>query len=341
MDKRVILAVAGSGKTHYLISKLTEDSRALILTYTDVNTTNLKIRIIKKFGYIPEGIRIHKYFTFLYSFCFRPVLGHQVRSKGISWDQPPMYNKKTDIKHYQDGSKRLYGCRLAKLIIEYSAMPEVIERIEKYFDCVLIDEVQDFASNDFNFLCQLIYSKINLTMVGDFYQHSFDTSRDGATQKNLHDGYHIYLSKLSAAGFTVDLTSLSHSHRCSPTICAFVSDHIGIAVQSYRQDITELYLVDCPIQAEQLFNCKKTIKLFYQLSDKYPGYTNNWGAVKGQDCYDDVCVVLNEKTLKHFKNSTLKDLASLTKNKFYVACTRANKNLYFVPEKMYKHLKIK
>jgi len=339
MDKRVILAVAGSGKTNYLVNSLTEDSRALILTYTDINTTNLTTRIIKKFGYIPEGIRIYKYFSFLYSFCFRPVLGHQIRSIGISWNQPPLYKKKADIAHYRDNSNRLYGSRLAKLLIEYNSMPEVISRIEKYFDYIYVDEVQDFASNDFNFLCQLVHSKIDLTVVGDFYQHSFDTSRDGTTQTNLHESYEIYLSKLAAAGFTIDLTSLSHSHRCSPTVCAFVSEHVGIAIQSHREDITELRLIDCPTQAERLFNCNNTVKLFYQSSDKYPGYTNNWGAVKGQDCYEDVCVVLNDNTLKLFSAANLNNLASLTKNKFYVACTRAKRNLYFVPEKIFKHYK--
>ena len=38
MDKRVILAVAGSGKSSTIIDKLDENIRALIVTYTDLNT---------------------------------------------------------------------------------------------------------------------------------------------------------------------------------------------------------------------------------------------------------------------------------------------------------------
>jgi hypothetical protein len=339
MDKRIIFAVAGSGKTSHIIDGLEEDSRALILTYTDNNTRNLKDRIIAKFGYIPIGIKVYKYFTFLYSFCFKPILGHKVIAKGISWDQPPRFAAKSSPQYFQDKGSRLYGNRIAKLLFETEAMPELIKRIEKYFDYLYIDEVQDFAGNDFNFLCSLSKTYVNQMLVGDFYQHTFDTSRDGNINGSLHDNYKIYLTKFSEAGFTIDFDTLSHSHRCSPTVCLFISEQIGIDIESHRDDETDVRIVDSPDRAEQLYYCNKTIKLFYQASNKYKGFVDNWGAVKGVDCYDDVCVVLNPKTLKHFQNSDLKNLAPQTKNKLYVACTRAKQNLYFVSEAMYKSYK--
>ena len=70
MDKRVVFAVAGSGKTSSIIDRIDDGSRCLIITYTDNNLRNLKSRIIKKFGRVPKGVRIYSYFTFLYSFCF-------------------------------------------------------------------------------------------------------------------------------------------------------------------------------------------------------------------------------------------------------------------------------
>ena len=50
-------------------------------------------------------------------------------------------------------------------------------------------------------------------------------------------------------------------------------------------------------------------------------------------------MVLNPNTLKHFNNGNLPELAAQTKNKLYVACTRAKNNLYFVPEKLFKKYK--
>lgn len=49
MDRRLILAVAGSGKTTYLINTLNMEQRFLIVTYTDNNLANIRQRIINTF----------------------------------------------------------------------------------------------------------------------------------------------------------------------------------------------------------------------------------------------------------------------------------------------------
>lgn len=339
MDKRVVFAVAGSGKTHLIIDRLTEQSRALIITYTDKNTVNLKQRVFKKFGYIPAGIRIYTYYKFLYSFCFKPVIGHKLPSKGITWELPSRYAKKGTRQHYIDNTGRLYGNRISKLLQEADSIPELAERIEKYFDQLYIDEIQDFAGNDFNLICRLAKAGIEQLLVGDFFQHTFDTSRDGNVNAKLHHDYANYQQAFHKAGFTVDITHLSHSYRCSPQVCDFVTQQIGIDIQSHRGDDTRLEFIECSERANQLFECSSTVKLFYQSSNRYAGFTENWGATKGQDCYEDICVVLNPTTLKHFQSGTLHNLPAQTKNKLYVACTRAKGNLYFVPEKLYKHHK--
>jgi len=58
MDKRIILAVAGSGKTTYIVNQLTLDKRSLVVTYTTRNYLNLKNSILRKFGHIPETITL-------------------------------------------------------------------------------------------------------------------------------------------------------------------------------------------------------------------------------------------------------------------------------------------
>lgn len=339
MDKRVIFAVAGSGKTSHIINGLTENSRALIITYTDKNTLNLKERVFQKFGCIPLGIKIYTYYRFLYSFCFKPILGHDILTKGITWDLPPRFAKKTSMKYYLSKCGRLYGNRISKLLEETNSITELIERIEKYFDQMYIDEVQDFAGNDFNLICRLVKANIEQLLVGDFFQHTFDTSRDGNVNSSLHNDYAKYQEKFTKAGFELDATILSHSYRCSPVICEFVSEQIGVDIQSHRTDDTNIEFVESAERANQLFESSDIVKLFYQSSNKYIGFTENWGATKGLDCYSDVCVVLNPNTLKHYQDASLQKLPPQTKNKLYVACTRAKGNLYFVPEAMYKHHK--
>ncbi|WP_367111140.1 DNA helicase UvrD [uncultured Psychrobacter sp.] len=332
MDKRVVLAVAGSGKTTSIINSLQNDSRALIITYTINNVENIKNRIIKKFGLIPNGIKIYGYFSFLYTFCYKPILHVELNSKGLIWQKPPIRTKITDSSHYFTKNNYIYANRLAKLIINFS-LTKTISRIEKYFDYLYVDEIQDFGGNDFNLLVGLAKAKINQLLVGDFYQHTFDTSRDGNTNAKLHEDYDKYIEKLGNAGHIVDKSTLSASHRCSHTVCLFITNKLKISINSHRSDSTLIEFISCEKEALNLFRDDKVVKLFYQSSNKYSCYGDNWGAVKGLDDFLDVCVVLNDTTLKHYTANTLHELPSKTINKLYVACSRARNKLYFIPEK--------
>src|SRR5690606_28695131 len=127
------------------------ECRSLIVTYTNNNFYNIKSRIIQKFGYLPDNIFLFSYFSFLYSFCFKPFLLYITRAKGIRFD--PCKNRfARGDRRYIDSNHRVYSNRLSKLIIEKGEANSVSVRLSKYFDTVLFDEIQDFAGNDFNFL---------------------------------------------------------------------------------------------------------------------------------------------------------------------------------------------
>lgn len=342
MDKRVIFAVAGSGKTSHIVKKIDEEHRSLILTYTDNNILNIKQKILNKFGYIPENIRVQSYFKFLYSFCYRPFLGLEVGAKGINWESPPFFTLRLPrhlTKFYLDANGRLYHNRIAKLLEQRGVMTDVVERIEKYYDNLFIDEIQDFAGHDFNFLSAIAAANLNILFVGDCFQHTYDTSRDGTVNKSLHDDFDVYKKKFLSMGLESDSVTLSKSYRCSPTVCGFISANLDISIDSHRDDETKIEFIDCKDKALEIFKCGDRVKLFYQNCLKYPCYSANWGGSKGQDCYDDVCVVLNPTTFKLYKKGQLNELNPKTKNKFYVACTRAKNHLYFVPEDLYKKFK--
>ncbi|MCX2483208.1 hypothetical protein [Pedobacter sp. MR2016-24] len=82
------------------------------------------------------------------------------------------------------------------------------------------------------------------------------------------------------------------------------------------------------------------MKLLFQEQWKYDCFSRNWVEWKGEDRYQDVCVVINDKTWKNFKKSDLKSLSPQNKNKLYVACSRARGNLYFVEGGLYKKFKL-
>ena len=218
---------------------------------------------------------------------------------------------------------------------------DVIQRLNKYFDQMLVDEVQDFAAYDFEFLIRLCKCELGITLVGDFYQHTFDTSRDGAYKKNLHKNYDKYLSIFHDAGLTVDTTSLIKSHRCAPEICVYITEKLGIGIESHRSDSVQIEHITDKERALELAMDDRVIKLFYNNASKYTCRAKNWGKSKGEDQYQDVCVVLNPGTEKALAKNGVIDIAEGTKSKFYVACTRTKGNLYFVSQLYLKNLLVK
>ena len=342
MDKRVIFAVAGAGKTTHIINSLTRDKRALILTYTDNNYHHLRQRIIKKFSEMPDNITVVTYFTFLYSFCYKPFLHDAVKSKGINWNSPPNYTfnlPRSRMAFYQDSTGRLYSNRIAKLIEQKSAVKHVISRIEKYYDQFFVDEVQDFGGHDFNLLKQLCSSNVDINFVGDFFQHTFDTSRDGKLHAKLYDDFDVYKKHFEDVGLTPDTTSLSHSHRCTSQVCEFIQNNLGIDIESHKEEASEVQLVSDNQRISEVYTCEQTVKLFYQKHYEFGCYSQNWGKSKGQDHYIDVCVLLYPAAMKAFKNNKFDALPASSRNKLYVACTRANRNIYFIEQKLLNKFK--
>jgi DNA helicase II / ATP-dependent DNA helicase PcrA len=337
MDKAVVFAVAGSGKTYKIVEELDATRRFLIVTFTDANKENLRARIINKFGYFPNSICLYTYFTFLHSFCYRPFLLNVKRTKGMTFQRRLAKERDyplTDDRRYMTASRWLYHNRLAKYLEQTGTVKEVIARIEKYFDAFFIDEVQDFAGHDFNLLMSLCKTNVKCMFVGDFYQHTYDTSRDGNVNRSLHTNYESYKKRFEAANVNIDRTSLLKSRRCSKSVCDFISEKLGIHIESHSDSITEVSLTEDRLVAQELYNAPGTIKLFLKEHYKYACYSQNWGASKGLDHYQDVCVVLHPAAVKAWKTGNLADLNPETRNKLYVACSRARGNLTFVPQSL-------
>jgi len=336
MDKRVIFAVAGAGKTTHIINNLSRNKRALIVTYTNNNYNHLRQRVMKKFGELPENITVITYFTFLYSFCYKPFLHDKIKSKGINWKLPPQNTFKfarNRMDFYRDSGGRLYNNRIAKLIEQQNATRYVISRIEKYYDQFFVDEVQDFGGNDFNLLKRLCASNVDINFVGDFFQHTFDTSRDGQTNLGLYDDFDIYQNHFKGEGLQIDTTSLSHSYRCTSQVCEFIKHHLGIDIGSHKEEESEVQLVTNKQLIEEIYGCEQTVKLFYQKYYEFDCLSQNWGKSKGQDHYIDVCIALYPAAMKALKNDSFDVLPASSRNKLYVACTRANRNIYFIEQK--------
>lgn len=328
-QKRLILAVAGSGKTSYIINSLNLEERTAIITYTVANQAHLKSEIVKKFGYIPDNIHLFGFWQFTYNFCLVPF--YSVKPKGIIFDNQIQKENNPYNRKQKYGIKGfVFSNMLCKLLLDYS-LP-YITRINKFFDTIYVDEVQDFDSYDLDWLFSLSKTSINICLVGDYFQKTFSTSHSGNKGKAYTKDYSSYINGFEKNNYVSDTKMLSQSFRCSPEICEFISTNVGIEIQSAR-DIgnNTIELVEDINEIEAVMKNDGIKKLFYQKHTKYACSSGNWGDSKGLS-FLNVCVVLNKSTMQKYKKKQLELLAEKTKSKFYVACTRSLGNLYFIDE---------
>lgn len=253
-----------------------------------------------------------------------------------------MYSSRQKLQsrdRYVTKNGRVYHARMAKALDVHGCIPTLQRRMERYYDKVCVDEVQDFGGHDFTLLKQIVQANVEVLLVGDFYQHTYSTSADGAVNKGLHDSYECFKNALRSAGLIVDTTSLLKSHRCSATVCSFIREKIGVDIYADSERTTKVSVVSEPSQAEELHSAPGTIKLFYQEHNRYGCYSQTWGNSKGRDHYQDVCVVLNAESWKRFSAGTLAEMAAISRNKLYVACSRARGDLHVMPDTLLKAFK--
>lgn len=334
MDKVVIFAVAGSGKTTYIVKNLSLNKRSLIVTYTHGNYENLSKKITECFnGLWPENVALMTYFQFLYRFCYKPFLSDEVSARGISYERPSFEKNGNNRLKFLSPDKRFYSNRLAFFLEKKGVLDDIKARLEKYYDEFIIDEVQDIAGRDFNFLEKLMQTSMKMLFVGDFYQHTFSTSNDGNVNKNLFKSVKGYEDRFIHNGIRVDNRTLVNSWRCSPRICEFISSNLQISIASNKR-VNEgtIQFISDDREKANIMNNPKIVKLYLQKSQCHDGWCKNWGDTKGEDCYQDVCVMLNKTTMKMYEAGKLSELAPETRNKLYVAITRAHKNVYLMEE---------
>ncbi len=338
MDKAVTFAVAGSGKTRSIVDRIDPSRRSLVITYTTNTEDDLRRRIAKRLDGHPATVTVNTYFSFLNRFCYKPFLHSEMCSRGISFAIPTKESSRmplTSRLRYMHGD-RIYHCRMAKLLTVKGYMEELRARVDRYYDDVFVDEVQDFGGHDFNFLLALAKTKATFRLVGDFYQHTFATSHDGNVNRSLHDNYEAYRKRFEMAGFHVDISSLSESHRCASQVCEYITKTLGIQIASAASTNVSVEVLESQADVDRVYANPGIVKLFLEQHWLYGCNSHNWGACKGLDHYEDVCVVLNPTSWALFSRGHLSQAKPIIRNKLYVAFSRARGNLFIAPEKLFR-----
>lgn len=368
MDKRVILAVAGAGKTYHICHTIDTKKKNLILAYTHENIHNIKRELLDSNGQTPELTSVMTFDAFVYRclVCtYEPTIADcfgrcDFRSRGITTVDPPekgtkkkgkfipnpQYVSKEQIEHYITKGNQYYCSRLSELIMYVSKrnssfLARVTRRLNLFYDQILIDEFQDFREYDYELIVALSDLINSVVLVGDYYQHSVSaTNNSGKPFKKQKEDvtYTDFVEELRKLKFSIDDITLSKSRRCSKDICNFISEKLGITIESadINQGVVKWVTGD---EIKEILQSPSIVKLVIKDSKKYSFEAINWSYSKG-DTVDAACVVLTDKFEKLNTNDfSIQGIHTSTINKLYVALTRSKGDLFLIRASDFKKYK--
>lgn len=367
MDKQIILAVAGAGKTYHICHSIDPTKRNLILAYTHENIHNIENELCDAYKSVPEMTTVMTFDSFVYRhlICpYEPSIAEHFScpmfiSNGICTIDPPPrqiknaggkfinpnYVAKDKLRHYVTNQDQYYCATLSELVLQVkkgrdSLLKRAAARLNLFYDYVLIDEFQDFRKHDYELIIALAKQLNRVMLVGDYHQHSVSATNNSGKpfKKGRKDvGYSDFISELQSAGFYVDTTTLNRSRRCSTEICDYVSKKLGINISSCDEHEGSVIWADD--SATEILDNGQIVKLVFKGADKYSFQALNWSYSKG-DTVNAAYVVLTDR-FEQLDNGdfSIQDIPVSTINKLYVAMTRSSGDLYLMKASTFKKVK--
>lgn len=352
---KYILAAAGSGKTSHIVKAALNimNSRILITTLTDAN----KDEIVKKIcelnhGIVPKNIIVKAWFTFLLHDGVKPyqdiicdikVSGVELVNKKSGYHYtyngiPVYYSETSPREHYFSSQNKIYSDKISKFVdrVDSATYGSILERLEKIYDYIFIDEVQDLAGYDLELLKKLFNSSINIVLVGDPRQVTFHTHNEAKYKKYSNGNIDEFLAiECKKENVLIDTTSLNNSYRNNQIICDFaykiypnfskcdsntseVTGHDGIFFVR-EKDAVEYLKKYKPVQLRNS-KASKCVLDGYQIV--------NFGDCKGLT-FDRVAIIPTSPFLGWIKDHNSK-LNDESRAKLYVAVTRAKYSVAFI-----------
>ncbi len=227
MGNHLTLAVAGSGKTRDIVeycSGLPTDRRALVLTYTQANQAELRGRLAACAGDHLE-IEVMGWFAFLLRHFARPFLPFMFpgkRIQGFNFEGRP-HRMASGLNRFLDPGGAAYACELGRLAHELIAASHgaLLRRLQCIYEEILIDEVQDLSSHDWDIIDALLSLKVDIHMVGDIRQAVLATNPRSSKNKRYAYADSIHWFREREAKGILTISESSETWRCRPEIVAF------------------------------------------------------------------------------------------------------------------------
>ncbi|MBI4718126.1 MAG: UvrD-helicase domain-containing protein [Planctomycetes bacterium] len=334
-----ILAAAGSRKTECLVDAAlaVNSGRVLITTYTDENQRHIVRRIAQKVGVAPKHITVMGWFSFLITQCIKPyqraLTGQPFMIGGLNFKgRRNRFTKKSDLRYFVDSNADLYRDGVSDLAIELNKETNgaVVDRLERIYSHLLIDEVQDLVGYDLDVLDLLLSSRINLMVVGDPRQHTFATNLGSRNRKYRGAELAEWFSKRTAQ---CKLEKRDCSYRCNQAICDFAAKIFPAMPPTKSLDVPTsehdgVFTVPLRLLGGYLRDHGPATVLRYDKNADTCGLpAMNIGLAKGST-HDRVVIFPTKPMLTFLEDGDASKLRS--PEKLYVAVTRARFSVAFV-----------
>ncbi|MGG1452645.1 UvrD-helicase domain-containing protein [Bacillus licheniformis] len=349
MDKQIVLAAAGSGKTFYVANDFDVSERVILISFTNSNVDNIRKEVQKRFGgTVPPTVQILTFDSFVYNNLLKPFepisMFPYIRSSGVDIcstpvedPRQPSYIKKEEPGHFINSNGQYFVSRMGKLFLEQDKGYKniVLARLSKYCDAIYFDEFQDYNGADFKTMKYLLEkTKIRVTAVGDIFQSCLTRARGASSPFNKINSVADLKKKLSNK-IMVNESELIKSRRVPPSVCEFIKSNLGIKIDSAS---TVNAAIITPTEVEnihQIMIDSHIPKLIWDSRSKHELGNNyvNWTYSKG-DTYSQSCVILTDKTSQKDQWRSIRSVK--TRNALYVALTRSEGDLYLITNENYK-----
>lgn len=337
----VYIAAAGSGKTTHLVEEALKNAnkKIAIITYTINNLNEIRNCIYLKLSYIPSNIIIQSWFSFLLTECVRPYQNfqydeHRIESIEFYHGRSARFIAKSDIKYFLSEGKYIYTDKISEFACLCDRLSKglIINRLEEIYDAVYIDEIQDLAGYDFDFLELLLESKLETIFVGDNRQATFSTN-NSIKYKKFKGKNIIDLFKLWEKQGKCFLNYMQNCYRCNQMICDLADSLYPempktISCNKDRTGHDGNFIIKEKDVNKYLFIFKPVV-LRYDIKTKYDDIiATNFGVSKGLT-FDRVLIIPNGPINKFLNTGELYYIEK-SKPKLYVAITRAKYSVAFI-----------
>lgn len=334
-NNKVMVAAAGSGKTTFLIEESLKITKhpVLITTFTEANKDEIKKKIHEQSKYIPSNITVQTWFSFLLQHGVRPYqdyLFSELSKKPINsihWvDSARDHKEENNKQHYINNKNQIYSNKIAKFAVkcDEKSKGSIIDRLSRIYPSIFIDEAQDLAGYDLDFLKLLFNSSIHVTLVCDPRQGTYSTNNSQKNKQYRKEKIIDFLKKLP--NIEID-SKLNKNYRSVSEICLFSdklypeyqptesgnneeNQHRGVFLVR-KEDVNEYLNLYKPIQLRD--SRKKILKNNFDVM--------NFGESKGLSF--DRTLIYPTQPIENWLKDNKEELPAISKAKFYVAITRA------------------